>query len=65
MADSTYSGAIDTWDDLVDGTDEITASWGNKIQDAHRKQQTALGVNIEGAHASLAARLTAIEQILS
>ena len=65
MADSVYPGSIDTWTTIVDNTDDVSAGWANKIQDAIRKQQTAVGTGIAGAQASLAARLTAIEQILS
>lgn len=62
---SNYPGAYDTFSTIVDDSTEVEADWGNEIQDCIENMERTLGLNPQGGLATLAARLDALEAIVS
>lgn len=63
MAD--YPGAYDTFATIVDDSTDVDADWGNKLQSCLESMERTLGLNPQGGLATLAARLAALEAIVS
>jgi len=65
MSESTYPSEYDTFTTIVDGITEADADRGNLIQSALEQLQKTGGLNPQGGFATLAARLTELENIVS
>ena len=62
---SNYPSAYDTFATIVDDSTDVEADWGNEIQDCIENMERTLGLTPQGGLATLEARLTALESIVS
>lgn len=61
----SYSDDYDVFATIVDDDTDVEADWGNLIQSCIEDVQRALGLNPQGGFATVDARLTALEAIVS